>query len=130
MSTRTNIPARTPWAEVLGYSRAVVLDGRIHVAGTLPVDEAGALVGGTDAGQQTRQVLKIIEAALHEAGATPQDVVRTRIYLRDFADLDAIAAVHLEFFGAIRPACTIAQVGLSDPAYLVQMDADAVIRAS
>jgi enamine deaminase RidA (YjgF/YER057c/UK114 family) len=129
MSTRTNIPARTPWADVLGYSRAVVFDGRIHIAGTLPVDENGALVGGSDAAQQARQVLKIIVAALTEAGSTPQDVVRTRIYLRDFADLYAIAAVHQEVFGTVRPACTVAQVGLADPDHLVQMDADAVGRA-
>ncbi len=127
MASRINIAARTPWAQVLAYSRAVCHDGHVHVSGTLPVDAQGVLIGGDDAGLQARQVLRLMLAALAEAGAGVEDVVRMRIYLRDYADLDAIAAAQFEIFDSVRPACTVVQVALPRPDFRVQMDADAIL---
>ncbi len=124
---RTNIPARSRWASVLAYSRAVAVDGHVSVSGTLPVDESGALVGGSDAYLQARHVFSVVLGALAEAGAAPGDVVRIRIYLQDYADFEAIARAQYEFFEHVRPACTVMQVGLVKPEFRVQVDADAIV---
>lgn len=127
MSKRVNIPARSSWASVLAYSRAVAVNGHVAVSGTLPVDADGNLVGGTDAYLQARHVFAIILQALGEAGATPVDVVRIRIYLQDYADFEAIARAQFEAFEQVRPACTVLRVGLVRQEYRVQVDADAII---
>ena len=127
MAQRLKVPARTAWAQKLAYSRAVVVDRQVFVSGTLPVDSDGQLVGGDDAHLQAQQVLALMQAALHEAGATLADVVRLRIYLSDAADLDAVARAQFEAFEAVRPACTVLVTRLAAPGFKVQMDADAVI---
>ena len=127
MAQRLQVPARTAWAQKLAYSRAVVVDRQVFVSGTLPVDSDGQLVGGDDAHLQAQQVLALMQAALHEAGATLADVVRLRIYLSDAADLDAVARAQFEAFEAVRPACTVLVTRLAAPGFKVQMDADAVI---
>lgn len=97
------------------------------MSGTLPVDAEGHLVGGRSAHLQACQVLSLIIAALSEAGASAADVVRMRIYLRDYADLPAIAAAQLAVFKSVRPACTVVQTTFADAACLVQMEADAIL---
>ena len=125
MTAVRRIPARTPWAAVLAYSRAVVHGEHVCVSGTLPVDAEGALVGGDDAYEQARAVLGLVAAALAEAGASLADVVRLRVYLRDYGDLPAVARAQREAFAEVRPACTVVQAGLVRPELRVQMDADA-----
>src|SRR5690606_34736929 len=104
---RLAVPARTAWAGMLAYSRAVRVGRHVFVSGTLPVDEQGRLVGGDDAGLQARHVLTLIQQAIAEAGADICDVVRLRIYLRDMADLAAVAAAQWAVFEHVRPACTV-----------------------
>lgn len=127
MTERQRVPARTSWAQSLAYSRAVRVGAQVFVSGTLPVDAAGQLVGGDDARLQADQVLRIMLAALDEAGATAADVVRIRIYLRDHADLAAIAAAQRAVFHDVPPACTVVQTTLAGPQYRVQMEAEAII---
>lgn len=126
-ASRQLIAARTPWARVLAYSRAVRVGRQIYMSGTLPVDAEGHLVGGDSAHLQACQVLGLILAALSEAGASAADVVRMRIYLRDYADLPAIAAAQLAVFESVRPACTVVQTTFAHAGCLVQMEADAIL---
>ncbi|MCX7172656.1 MAG: Rid family hydrolase [Proteobacteria bacterium] len=130
MTRRINVSANTPWASLLAYSRAVAVGGQVFVSGTLPVDPQGQLVGGEDAYLQARQVLALIVAALGEAGAEVSDVVRMRIYLRDYEDLEAVARAQLEVFEHCRPACTVLRADLARREFRVQMDAEAHITTS
>lgn len=124
--TRKKIAAHTPYANMLGYSR-VVVDGReAWVAGCAPLDDAGELIGAGCAYRQSRQCLDIIVAALGKAGFSPSDIVRTRIYIRSFDDIEAITRAHREVFEQIRPASTVIAVAdLVLPEMRVYMDADA-----
>ena len=127
MTARRLVPARSAWAGTLAYSRAVVHGQQVWVSGTLPVDAQGELVGGDDAYRQARQVLALIVSALDEAGSSAAQVVRLRIHLRDYGDLAAIARAEWEVFEHIRPACSVVQMSFNNPAYRVQMEADAVL---
>ncbi len=127
VTDRQRVPAVTAWADQLAYSRAIKVGAQVFVAGTLPVDAQGQLVGGDDAYLQTRQVLRLILEALEEVGARPKDVVRLRIYLRDYADFAAIARAQFEVFEVVRPTCTFVQTGFVSPGFRVQMDADAIL---
>lgn len=125
---RQNFGSGRPWEAVVGYSRAVRVGQMIYVAGTTSVDESGAVVGPGDPGAQTTQALRIIEAALAKLGASMRDVVRTRIFVTNIANWEAIGRAHGEFFRDIRPAATMVEVSrLIDPALLVEIEADAVI---
>lgn len=119
---RTNIPGASPYEPVIGFSRAVRIGNVVHVSGTGPV-------GAEDmaAAEQTRHVLKIIEGALHQAGATFADVVRTRIYLAKTEDWEAVGRAHGEFFGSIRPAATMVGAKLLNPLWAVEIEAEAVV---
>ncbi|HMA40312.1 MAG TPA: RidA family protein [Gemmatimonadales bacterium] len=128
MLQRLTISGNSPYEPVVGYSRAVRVGNIIHVAGTTATDEQGALVGIGDPYLQARQALQNIERALVRAGASLQDVVRTRMYVTDISRWQDVGKAHGEVFGAIRPAATMVQVsGLVDPAMLVEIEADAVV---
>jgi enamine deaminase RidA (YjgF/YER057c/UK114 family) len=123
---RQNLSSNTPWERLAGYSRAVRVGSTIWVAGTTASDATGQ-VQGDDAAGQTRYILNKIEATLRQAGAELTHVVRTRIYVANLEDWEAVARIHGEVFGSIRPANSLIQVaGLVD-GRLVEIEADAVV---
>ena len=132
MSTmsRTNISSGSAWEPVIGYSRAVRAGDFVFVSGTTSSSPEGA-VGGADAAAQAREIFARIGAALEQAGSGFAEVVRSRVYLTDIADFDAVGAVHGEIFGGVRPALVaVAVSALAAPDLLVEIELDAIIGAS
>jgi len=126
MSDRTRISSGSPYEPVIGFSRAVRVGNRVLVAGTAPVWPDGSC--DPDPATQARRCLEIILAALREAGAGPEHVVRTRMLMVNAADWEAIGRAHGEVFAAVRPAATMAVVAaLLDPRWKVEIEAEAVI---
>jgi len=116
-----------PLEQTFGYSRAVVVGDRVFVSGTAPVMPDGA-DPPRDAYGQARRCLEIILAALEEAGASAEHVVRTRMYLTRAEDIEEVGRAHGDVFGAVRPAATgVIVAALFDPHWLVEIEADAII---
>ena len=124
---RTLISSGAPWEASVGYSRAVRLGNMVFVAGTTAVD-GNTIIAPGDAYGQTQYILAKIGKALNEAGAGFQHVVRTRMYVTNIADWEAIGRAHGEVFAEIRPAATMVEVkGLIHEGLVVEIEVDAVI---
>jgi enamine deaminase RidA (YjgF/YER057c/UK114 family) len=125
---RRLISSGSPYEPKVGISRAVRVGSIIAVSGTAPLGPDGKTVGTGDPAAQARRCLEIIKVALEQAGSSLDQVVRTRTLLTRIDDWQAVAAVHGEYFGAIRPANTIMQVTrFIDPDWLIEFEADAVV---
>ena len=123
---RQRISSGSPYEPTIGFSRAVRVGDHVWVSGTAPIWPDGSC--DPDAGKQAARCLEIIVAALAEAGARPEDVVRTRMFLVHPGDSDAVGAAHGAVFGEIRPAATqVVVAGLLRPEWRVEIEAEAVI---
>jgi enamine deaminase RidA (YjgF/YER057c/UK114 family) len=124
---RRLVPADSPYAPAVGYSRAVRVGAQVHVSGTCAVMPDGG-DPPADAYGQARRCLEIISEALLEAGARLEDVVRTRIFLVNEDDWQDVGRAHHEFLGDVKPASTMVLIGgILDPRWVVEIEADAVV---
>lgn len=125
---RVTIRSGAPWEARVGYCRAVRVGPHVSVSGTAPVGEDGEVVGVGDAYVQAKRCIEIIEKALADAGAGLGDVVRTRMFVTDISQWEAIGRAHGEAFGEILPATAMVEVSqLIDPDMLVEIEADAIV---
>lgn len=128
MNKRNNISSGAKWEDIVGYSRAVKIGDLIEVSGTTAVDENGDLVGLNDPYQQTKFAIAKIEQALRSAGATLENVVRTRMYVTDISRWEEVGKAHGEYFKDIKPAATMVEVkSLIHPDMLVEIEATAIL---
>ena len=127
MGQRTNYSTGSPWEDIVGYSRAVKVGNVIEVTGTV-ADDKGQLLGGNDPYLQTKFALEKIKETLEKAGATLEHVVRTRIFVTNIEQWEAIGKAHQEYFGDIKPCTTMVEVSrLIDDRYLVEIEASAIL---
>jgi len=126
--TRKLVPSTSPYAPIIGFSRAVRVGNHISIGGTAPIDANGKTVGVGDPAAQTRQCLETIKTALEQAGASLNDVVRTRMLLTRIDDWQQIAKVRGEYFKDIRPVDTVMEVkGFINKEWLIEIEVDAVV---
>ena len=126
--SRQLVSSGSPYEAIVGFSRAVRVGNYISVGGTAPIGEDGKPAAPGDPAGQTRRCFDIIHAALKKVGAGLEDVIRTRVMLKNIDDWEAVARVHGEYFKDIRPASTIVQVScFIEPSWLVEIEADAVV---
>ena len=124
---RRLVPAESPFAATVGYSRAVRVGPHVHVAGTAPIMPEGA-DPPADAYGQARRCLEIVVAALHELGAAPEHVVRTRVFLVSASDWEEVGRAHGDVFADVRPATAFLVIrGLLDERWRVEIEADAFV---
>ena len=127
---RQRTSSGAPWEERYGYSRAVRVGDLVFVAGTSATGSDGTPVAAGDPHGQTLFILRKIERALHDVGASLADVVRARYFVTDIGDADPVGRAHAELLGGVRPAMTMAEVsGLMMPEHLVEIEVDAVVTA-
>ena len=127
MGKHIKVNTNAKWETQIGYSRAVRAGNIIEVSGTSAIDRDRIIASG-DAYQQTRFIIQKIERAINEAGGSLEDVVRTRIYVTNIKDWDAIGRAHGEFFSEIKPATTMVEVtSLIDPNFVVEIEATAIL---
>jgi enamine deaminase RidA (YjgF/YER057c/UK114 family) len=127
VNERHRVSSGSPFEPTIGFSRALRVGERVWVSGTGPVWPDGSCA--ENAGEQTQRCFEIIVAALAEAGAALEDVVRTRMFLTSTEDADAVSSVHGHLFSEIRPAATMVVVAaLLDPRWKVEVEVDALIR--
>ncbi|MFT3678208.1 MAG: RidA family protein [Chitinophagaceae bacterium] len=127
---RTNYSSGAKWEDIVGYSRAVRMGPYIEVTGTVAVNESNELVGEGDAYAQTRFILSKIEAVLKKAGAELKDVVRTRMFVTDISRWEEYGRAHGEVFGSIKPCTSMIEISaLIDPAYLIEIEATAILNS-
>jgi len=125
---RTNYATGAIWEDIVGYSRAVKIGNTIEVTGTVAVDDNSQLIGEGDAHAQTIYIIQKIEKVLQRAGATLNDVVRTRLFVTDISRWEEYGKAHGEFFKDIRPCTTMVEVsGLIDERFLIEIEATAVL---
>ena len=124
---RKNISSGSPWEDIVGYSRAVRVNNIIEVAGTTAMD-GDTLTGKGDIYLQTVFIFKKIEKALHEAGASLTDVVRTRMFITDIARWEDVGKAHAEFFKEIKPVATMVEVSkLINDDLLIEIEVTAIV---
>lgn len=115
------------WEDIVGYSRAVKVGNRIIIGGTTAIDENSNVVGIDDAYAQTKYIFKKIEIYLEQFGASLENVIHNKIYVTDISKWEEIARAHAEFFGKIKPCCTMIEVkGFISPEMLVEIEIEAV----
>lgn len=128
MAKRQNISSNAIWENKIGYSRAVRIDNLVEVSGTSAIDR-DRIIAPNDPYQQTRFIIQKIEKALVEAGGSLADIIRTRIYVTNIKDWEAIGKAHGEFFKDIKPATSMVEVkSLIDPNFVVEIEATALIK--
>lgn len=128
MVDRQNISSGSKWEKAVGYSRVVRVGNLIFVAGTVASDEDGNLIGKGDAYAQARYIFEKIERYLHKAGGAMRYVVRTRMFLTDIRQWEAVTKAHAEYFADIRPVSTLVGISaLIGDDYLVEIEVDAVL---
>lgn len=127
MTERLNIPSGAVWEDQVGYSRAVRIGNTIEVSGTVSVKD-GKIYGPRDPYEQAKRILEIIENTLVKAGARLDDIIRTRMYVTDIKQWEAVGKAHGEVFGNIKPATSMVEVkGLIDQEFMVEIEATAIV---